>query len=60
MATVERIQQLLDCASRIQERDDAGVITPNGIDAQVRMKALRDCLRIAEEERRCELSIPTE
>jgi len=60
MATVERIQQLLDCASRTPERDAAGVITPNGVDAQVRVKALRDCLKIAEEERRCELSIPTE
>lgn len=50
MSTVQRIQELLDCAVRVPEKDDAGIITATGIDATVRIKALQDCLKIAQDE----------
>ena len=50
MSTVERIQELLDCAVRVKIKDDAGVITPAGVDAAIEVKTLQRCLRIAVEE----------
>jgi len=50
MSTVERIQELLNCTSRIPEKDKAGIITAHGVDCTVRIKALNDCLKIAKDE----------
>jgi hypothetical protein len=50
MSTVERIQELLNCANRIPERDAAGIITAAGIDAKVQAEALTQCLKIAQDE----------
>jgi hypothetical protein len=50
MSTVERIQELLNCVSRIPEKDAAGIITAAGIDSTVRVKAITDCLKIAKDE----------
>jgi len=52
MSTVERIQELLNCTSRIPEKDKAGIITAHGVDCTVRIKALNDCLKIAQDEER--------
>lgn len=49
MSTVERIQQLLDCAV-VRVKDNAGIIIPSGVDQSVRVKALEECLKIAKEE----------
>ena len=54
MSTAQRIQELLDCAVRVPEKDKAGIIIPAGIDAQVRVKALNDCLKIAQDEEKHE------
>jgi len=50
MSTAKRIQELLDCAVKVPVRDKAGIITPEGIDAAARAKALQECLKIAKEE----------
>ena len=52
MSTVERIQELLNCANRIPERDAAGIITAVGIDAKIQAEALTQCLKIAQDEER--------
>jgi len=54
MSTAKRIQELLDCAVKVPVRDKAGNITPEGIDAAARAKALQDCLKIAQDEERHE------
>lgn len=46
MATVERIQELLDSAVYIPIKDGAGIIIPAGLDAAIRAKAIQDCLKI--------------
>lgn len=50
MSTVERIQQLLDCAVLQPTHDKAGVIIPCGIDASIEARAYKRCLKIAQEE----------
>jgi hypothetical protein len=41
----------------VPTKDAAGIITAAGIDAGVRIKAIEECLRIAEsEERKCKFS----
>ena len=50
MSTVERIEKLLAAAVRVPVKDKAGIVTPAGIDAGVRVKVLRECLDIAREE----------
>jgi uncharacterized protein YbaP (TraB family) len=50
MSTAERIQQILDCDVYQPERDEAGIITPHGIDYKVRRRAREECLKIAEQE----------
>jgi len=50
MSTVRRIQELLDCALRVPEDDDARIVTPAGVDAAIEAKAYKRCLKIAEEE----------
>lgn len=50
MATVERIEQLLNCAERVPVKDNAGIIIPAGIDAAVRVKAFQECLRLIKDE----------
>jgi len=51
MSTVERIQQLLDCAVRVPLYDATGkIIVPAGVDAAVEARAYRKCLQIAKEE----------
>lgn len=49
MATIERIQQLLDCANKVPEKDAAGIIIPSGVDARERVKALKECLKIVKD-----------
>lgn len=49
MTVVERIQHMLDMDCRVPVRDEAGVITPQGIDSAVRQKTLEDCLKVAKE-----------
>jgi hypothetical protein len=57
LSTVIRIMALLDCARAVPTKDAAEIITAAGIDAGVRIKALEECLRIAEsEERKCTFS----
>ena len=41
MSTIERIQELLDCAVRVPVRDSAGIISPAGVDATVEVKTLK-------------------
>jgi hypothetical protein len=50
LSTSTRIQALIDCAEKVPVKDAAGIITAAGIDAGVRIKALEECLRIAEDE----------
>jgi len=50
MSTVQRIEQLLAAAVRVPIRDAAGIITPTGGENAARVKALRECLKIAREE----------
>ena len=50
MSTVQRIEEILAAAVRVPIRDAAGIITPAGIDAAARVKAVGECLRIAKEE----------
>ena len=52
MTTEERIKQLLDCAVRMPAKDAAGVYIPSGMDATVRAKAIADCLKIVQDEKR--------
>ena len=52
MATEERIRQLLDCAVKAPVKDAAGVYIPGGMDATVRAKAIADCLKIVQDEKR--------
>lgn len=54
MSTVQRIEEILAAAVRVPIRDAAGIVTPAGIDAAVRVKALRECLEIAKEEEKHE------
>jgi hypothetical protein len=49
MTVVERIQRMLDMDCKVPVKDEAGVITPHGIDSSVRRKALEDCLKVAKE-----------
>jgi hypothetical protein len=50
MSTAKRIEELLAAAVCIPVKDGAGIVTPAGIDAGVRVKTLRECLEIAREE----------
>ena len=50
MSTVTRIEELLRCMNNIPEKDSAGIITAHGVDCTVRIKALKDCLKIAKDE----------
>lgn len=51
MSTVERIQQLLDCAVHVPLYDATGkIINPAGVDAAIEARAYRKCLQIAKEE----------
>lgn len=50
MSTVERIQAILDCEVRTPIKDEAGIITPEGIDSKVRIDTLQECLKIAQSE----------
>ena len=49
MLTSERIQRLIDSGIAVSVKDEAGIITPEGIDQTVRLKAYRECLAIAED-----------
>ena len=60
MSCVERIRQLLDCAVQAQVRDAAGVIIPAGVDASIEAKAIRRCLKIAQEEENAERLLQAE
>ncbi len=46
---IKKIQQRIDFEKRTPLYDTAGVITPNGIEAAMRLKAFEECLRILEE-----------
>ena len=50
MSTVQRIEEILASAVKVPIRDAAGIITPAGIDAAARVKAIGECLKIAKEE----------
>ena len=51
MSTVERIRELLACAVRVPIYDQSGkIINPAGVEAAVEARAIRKCLKIAEEE----------
>lgn len=50
MSTVERLQEILNCAVVIPIKDKAGIITPEGIDSKVKIDTLKKCLKIAIEE----------
>ena len=50
MSTVTRIEELLRCMTTTPEKDKAGIITAHGVDCTVRIKALKDCLKIAQDE----------
>ena len=50
MSTVERREEILAAAVKVPIRDAAGIITPAGIDAAARVKAIGECLKIAREE----------
>jgi len=50
MSTVQRIEEILAAAVQVPVRDAAGIITPSGVDAAARVKAIKDCLRIVKEE----------
>ena len=50
MSIAERIQNLINCTDNIPEKDNAGIITAAGIDYTVRMKALKECLKIVKDE----------
>jgi hypothetical protein len=52
MSTVERIQAILDCEVRVPDKDNAGIITPEGVDSKVRIDTLKECLKIAQSEER--------
>ena len=49
MTTSKRIQRLIDAGNTVPVKDGAGIITPEGIDQTVRLKAYRECLAIAED-----------
>lgn len=50
MATVERIQAILDSVVNVPIKDDAGIIIPSGIDNKIKVETLKQCLKIAIEE----------
>jgi len=50
MSTVQRIEELLSAAVKVPIRDAAGIITPAGIDAAAKVKAIGECLKSAKEE----------
>lgn len=51
MTTVERIRTLLTDIERVPLYDPSGkIITPTGAEAAIEARAVRRCLRIAEEE----------
>lgn len=52
MTVIQRIQALLAAAEAVPYKDGAGIITAAGIDAAVRIKAIRECLKIVLEESR--------
>ncbi len=45
-----RIIKMLEQEERIPEKDGAGIIMAKGIDSQVRAQAIRDCLKIVQDE----------
>jgi hypothetical protein len=47
LSICDRIQRVIDSEGVIPVKDAAGVITPEGIDYAVRMKAYKECLAIA-------------
>lgn len=51
MATIERIQEILNSVVHVTIKDDAGIITPAGIDAKIKVDTLKQCLKIAQEEK---------
>lgn len=46
---IKRIQYLIDFEKRTSLHDAAGVITPNGVESAMRLKAFEECLHILEE-----------
>ena len=45
-----RLEALLAAAEAVPVKDGAGIVTAAGIDAAVRVKAIRECLKIVREE----------
>jgi hypothetical protein len=50
LTTIHRLEALLAAAEAVPVKDGAGIITAAGIDAGVRIKAIRECLSIVREE----------
>lgn len=46
MELISHIQMLIDCASRVPFKDEAGIITPSGIDALLEIRTLERCLKV--------------
>ena len=47
MTAIEAIEKLLATEQSTTERDAAGIITPLGIDAAVRIRTIKECLSVA-------------
>jgi len=47
MTAIEAIEKLLATEQSTTERDAAGIITPRGIDAAVRIRTIKECLSVA-------------
>jgi hypothetical protein len=43
----DRIQRLIDVVGLVKVKDGAGIVTPEGVDYAVRLKAYKECLAIA-------------
>lgn len=50
MTSIERIEQLLAAEEHRSDKDAAGIIVAQRVDASVRRKAIEECLRILKSE----------
>ena len=54
---IQRLEKLLEANPEIKLHDNAGIIIPGSVEANVRRKAIMDCLKIAREVNKLNLQI---
>lgn len=50
MSCVKRIEQLLRTSNEVRQKDNAGIITPIGVDMAAEVRGIKRCLVIAKQE----------